>query len=204
MFARLNLILKRIKKGLVDNIYIAHFFMSRYPPVRTENGDVVLKSLGELRESDFVNYPVWVLCHILDYDEPWYDKTDEETYRPWTGKVPVKPRFDFIGKTTFHFKDGTVYTGFTHICNNFDYSPVPFSLVMAILLNNDQQESFWSGGIERSEQKIREFYLRIGKTAEEIFPIQYSVNKELVKEPVVGEITGFMSCDNANIVYSKQ
>ena len=38
---------------------------------------------------DFATHPVWVSCHSVDYDEPWYDGTDEETFRPWLSEIPV-------------------------------------------------------------------------------------------------------------------
>ena len=44
-----------------------------------------LKSSGELSQVDFVRHPVWTNCHVADYDEPWYDDTDEETFRPFFG-----------------------------------------------------------------------------------------------------------------------
>jgi hypothetical protein len=31
---------------------------------------------------DLITHPVWVSCHSVDYDEPWYDGTNEETFRP--------------------------------------------------------------------------------------------------------------------------
>ncbi len=55
--------------------------------------EVLLKQIQNLRPDDFEEHPVWVLCHIIDYDEPWYDDTDEETFRPWDGPLPVNPSF---------------------------------------------------------------------------------------------------------------
>lgn len=45
-----------------------------------------LKQIGALSLSDFLRHPVWVGVHTRDTDEPWYDETDEETYRPWTDR----------------------------------------------------------------------------------------------------------------------
>ena len=50
-----------------------------------------LKQFGDLSPLDFDASPVWVQCHIIDYDEPWYDDTDEETFRPWDRALPVDP-----------------------------------------------------------------------------------------------------------------
>ena len=48
-----------------------------------------LKQFGDLTRKDFERCPVWIGCHTADYDEPWYDDTDEETFRPWTGALPA-------------------------------------------------------------------------------------------------------------------
>lgn len=52
----------------------------------------ILKQFGDLTPADFADHAVWVSVHTLDYDEPWYDDNDEETFRPWTGKLPVAPQ----------------------------------------------------------------------------------------------------------------
>lgn len=44
-----------------------------------------LKQFGDLTHEDFDRHPVWIGCHVADYDELWYEDTDEETFRPWTG-----------------------------------------------------------------------------------------------------------------------
>jgi hypothetical protein len=40
-----------------------------------------LKQFGQLVLDDFVTRPVWASCHSVDYDRPWYNDTDEETFR---------------------------------------------------------------------------------------------------------------------------
>ena len=41
-----------------------------------------LKQFGDLVEADFQLHPVWIQCHIVDYDEPWHDETDAASPRP--------------------------------------------------------------------------------------------------------------------------
>jgi hypothetical protein len=36
-----------------------------------------LKQFAALTIEDFAQYPVWIACHVADYDEPWYDDTDD-------------------------------------------------------------------------------------------------------------------------------
>src|SRR5262249_6827956 len=49
-----------------------------------------LIQFGSLGSEHFKAFPVWVSCHSVDFDEEWFDETDEETFRPWTGSLPVK------------------------------------------------------------------------------------------------------------------
>src|SRR5438105_433781 len=37
----------------------------------------ILKQAHYLTPDDFAKYPVWINCHTTDYDEPWYEETDE-------------------------------------------------------------------------------------------------------------------------------
>ena len=50
----------------------------------------VLKQFGDLSPRDFADHRVWVACHVEEYDEPWYEGTDEETFGPWNGRLPVE------------------------------------------------------------------------------------------------------------------
>ena len=56
---------------------------------------------------------MWVGCHTLDYDEPWYENTDEETFRPWTGKLPADASAGMLlVKATLELHDGSRHPGF--------------------------------------------------------------------------------------------
>jgi hypothetical protein len=67
-----------------------------------------LKQYGDLRLEDFLRHPVWVACHTVDYDEEWHDDTDEETFRPWTGALPVGADEMYLVLSSFTLRDGTV------------------------------------------------------------------------------------------------
>jgi hypothetical protein len=70
------------------------------------------KQFGDLVQSDFERYPVWIGCHTVDGDEPWYDETDEETFRPWNGSLPTGPSEGMLlVRATMEFADGTLYLG---------------------------------------------------------------------------------------------
>jgi hypothetical protein len=42
-----------------------------------------LVQFGALTAKHFARRPVWLGVHTVDYGEPWYDGTDEETFRPF-------------------------------------------------------------------------------------------------------------------------
>ena len=46
-----------------------------------------LKQFADLTPTDFERHPVWIACHAEDYAEPWFNETDEETFRPWMGAL---------------------------------------------------------------------------------------------------------------------
>ncbi len=72
-----------------------------------------LKQFIELTRDDFDRSPIWVGCHTADYDESWYEETDEETFRPWSGRLPVDPVDGmFLVRATASLHDGTSLVAF--------------------------------------------------------------------------------------------
>lgn len=72
-----------------------------------------LVQFGALTPAHFARHPVWIVCHIPDYDEPWYDETDEETFRPWTGPLPVAATEGMLlARAAFVLADGSRLSGF--------------------------------------------------------------------------------------------
>ena len=72
-----------------------------------------LKQFGTITKADFERFPVWVNVHTLDYDESWYDETDEETFRPWTDELPIDPSLGmFLVRSQIIFADRTKLIGF--------------------------------------------------------------------------------------------
>src|SRR5215813_6625908 len=73
----------------------------------------ILKQLADLAPEDFDVHAIWIHCHVVDYDQPWYDETDEETVRPWALPTPVDPsRSMLLVKAKAVFADGTECQGF--------------------------------------------------------------------------------------------
>jgi hypothetical protein len=72
-----------------------------------------LKQFGNLAPADFLANPVWIASHTADYVEAWYEETDEETFRPWTGALPVSPSEGMLlVRATLELRDGSHHSGF--------------------------------------------------------------------------------------------
>jgi hypothetical protein len=72
-----------------------------------------LVQFGDLTPRHFERHPVWVQCHIVDYDEPWYDETDEETFRPRLDPLPADPAEGMLlVRAEFTLGDGSQLGGF--------------------------------------------------------------------------------------------
>ena len=86
-----------------------------------------LKQEWELTHADFKRFPVWIGIHNYDIDEPWYDESDEETFRPWTGQLPfVNKKGIALVATTFEFADGSIYPGYCQATpESWDVTPPP-------------------------------------------------------------------------------
>lgn len=149
-----------------------------------------LRQFGALVPADFEATPVWVNCHTIDYDEPWYDGTDEETFRPWTGELPVDPSAGmFLVRAAFQTADGHEFAGFV--------TPAPadqnddLGLIQPYLAAAGRFFGFWGGmpGIQAQEKKA--FYAALGVTADQVFPVRFSCSPQLTTNGCSGSIAGF-------------
>ena len=72
-----------------------------------------LRQFGDLSSPDFDRYPVWIACHTEDFAEPWFNETDEETFRPWMAALPVGPSDGMLlVRASFELHDGSRHDGF--------------------------------------------------------------------------------------------
>jgi len=146
-----------------------------------------LRQFDTLTLDDFVRCPVWLACHVADYDEPWYDETDEETFRPWPGSLPVDPSEGmFLVKATARLADGSSYPGFL--------TPVPepeLGQAQPQVFVGGKRFWFWGGMPGVPRQLREEFYSAVGKSPGDVFPIQFTVEQGAVKEPHAIEVHGF-------------
>jgi hypothetical protein len=147
-----------------------------------------LKQFRDLQADDFTKYPVWVSCHSVDYEEPWYGDTDEETFRPWTGSLPVGTEEMYLVGSTFTLRDGTCLSGFTTPADDDD----AWGTIQPQIFSRDGHRiSVWFGMFPPANA-ASEVSARLGKRLEEIFPIHYSVPNGVVRVASSGTIPGLM------------
>ena len=146
-----------------------------------------LRPFGSLTAEDFERIPVWLACHVADYDEPWYDETDEETFRPWTGELPVRHADGmYLVKATATLADGSSFPAFlTPAADN------ELGLAQPQVFVRGRRFSFWGGMMGSSQKERDEFYAAVGMAAETVFPIRFTVAPELAEGAMIVEVGGF-------------
>jgi hypothetical protein len=149
-----------------------------------------LKQFAELEPDDFERHPVWIGCHTADYGKPWYESTDEETFRPRTGKLPADP-FEgmLLVKATFKLRDGSRYTGFVTPSDDSD----DLGTQQPQMFVQGQRFSFWGGMAGISSDTQQALYAALNRGPNEIFPLRFAGKPEFATGVMNGEIKGFYS-----------
>ena len=147
-----------------------------------------LKQFGDLSPADFQRHPVWIACHTEDFAEPWFNETDEETFRPWMGTPPVSPSDGMLlVPASFELRDGSQHDGFlTPASKERDLGTLQPHLFVG-----GKSFGFWGGmaGIRKDERTA--FYNALGRGPEAIFPIRFSTDPDLATGVAAEQIDGF-------------
>lgn len=187
-----------------------HSLVDRHDGVETESLAVeggadtmearpVLKQFGDLVPADFQQHPVWIGCHTADYDEPWYDETDEETFRPWTGELPAGPEEGMLlVRATFTIADGRVFVGF--VTPQHQGEPLDLGLLQpALFLPSGELVQFWCGIVGVDDSTRRALYDGLGASAEQVFPIRFTADQGLTTGQASGTVPGFCCLDGDDV-----
>jgi hypothetical protein len=147
----------------------------------------VLKQFGELASSDFADHPVWIGCHGVDGDEPWYEDTDEETFRPRTGPLPADPTEGMLlVRAIATLRDGTELPGFLTPCTEADVG-----ILQPHVFVGDELFGFWGGIVGIPDDTRSRFYAAVGKAAFDVFPIRVRVDPALSRGTVEALLDGW-------------
>jgi hypothetical protein len=147
-----------------------------------------LKQFGSLTSEDFERYPVWIGCHTVDYDEPWYDDTDEETFRPWVGDLPADASQGmFLVRATIELQDGSRHSGFV----TPDSSAGGLGMQQPHIFVGDRAFGFWGGIVGVPAEERQALYFALGRTPDAVFPLRFTVDPVLTTGEASGEAHGF-------------
>jgi hypothetical protein len=161
----------------------------------------LLRQFGDLTPADFETHPVWVHCHVIDYDEPWYEETDEETFRPWLKSTPIDPAETmFLVRASLRLADGTSLSGFITPQHSHDNEGKPdLGLIQPqLFLPSGKRVPFWFGIMSPSKDLIEEMYTSLGKTEAQVFPLTFTAEEGLATGIVSGSVPGFCSRGKGN------
>ena len=153
-----------------------------------------LKQFGTLIQADFDRIPIWVGVHTFDYDEDWYDETDEETFRPWVGELPVDPSLGmFLVRSQIVLADGTRFVGFiTPVKGIGEVADSELGNVQPHLFGSQGSLiSFWGGMFGVSEDAKKSTYDAFERNSKQVFPVRFAADASLTVGRQSGEIRGF-------------
>jgi len=160
-----------------------------------------LVQFGNLTLAHFDRHPVWIACHIADYEEPWYDDTDEETFRPWIGSLPVDASEGMtLARADFTLADGTRLEGF--LTPAVDGDPIgPLGIMQPrLFLPDGTLGAFWEGRFGRDASEHAAFYQTLGKTAAQVFPVRCTVPAGLATGITTAVLEGFYTIGKKSAV----
>jgi hypothetical protein len=147
-----------------------------------------LKQFGDIGEQDMERHPVWIGCHTADYEEPWHDETDEETFRPRIGDLPADPSEGMLlVRATAVLADGTRLRGF--LTPGFEEGDL--GLLQPQVFVNGRLFSFWGGIVGIPAQGRAAFYQALGKRADQVFPIRVAADEGLTGGVSSAQVDGF-------------
>lgn len=177
-----------------------------------------MKQEYDLTPADFERQPVWVGVHNLDTDEPWYEQSDEEPFRPWTGPLPFAEKIGIaLVKATFVLTDGSVYPGYCRaVADDWDVPPAGM-MTRDDILKKPASWSAMHGGVQLSvlllqsptifingrpfdfqlriqrlrKTSVQSFYAAAGKTPQDVFPLRFAADSGLAAGIISGKLDGF-------------
>lgn len=152
-----------------------------------------LVQLRDLTIDHFRRHPVWVGAHAMDHDEPWYEDTDEETFRPWLGGCPVNPEGGtFLARARLVLANGTVMSGFaTPAPGDTPEDEAALGTMQPHVFLPDGPAGFWHGAVPEQKGAHARLYIGLGRAPGEIFPIAFSIEEGLAEGVTAGTIDGF-------------
>ena len=159
-----------------------------------------LVQFGALTREHFTQCPVWIGVHTADYDEPWHDDADEETFRPFDGELPADPKACMLlVHADISLADGSVFPGFVTPPGAPGTSKDIATMQPHMFGPDGKAQGFWTGIIRSTASERARFYALLGREPSTVFPIRFRVSHALVRGGLNGLIEGFLSYANAKL-----
>ena len=158
----------------------------------------IFRNCDDISPGDFEQHPVWVSCHLVDYDEPWYDDVDEEEFRALESGLPIDRDTVAYISATFHTAKGIELSGYienwgepTGRNSLLDYSPTLFGPA-------GNRISFWHGntyefGTDHLDQCMSQFREAVGGPLKEHFPLTCKIDSRIFGDEITTTFEGFAS-----------
>jgi hypothetical protein len=144
----------------------------------------IRKRVGDLQTEDLVRIPIWEFA----LDDEGEEGRDEETVAPRQDLDRADPAHGmFIVRTEFVSADGTRFDGYAFPEEEAQPAYTQPTIVMA-----DGHVGFWFGAVAPTSARLEACYRLLGKTAVELFPVNYRALAEHGGARLEGEIAAFM------------
>jgi len=157
------------------------------PPDRVERQSVRLrKQVYELALGDLSAFPVWE----FRLDAEGEEGRDESTVRPYSALGPLDPGDGmFVVRAVFTLADGTRMRGYFTPPSRDDAS---MGTLQPIIVTDRGQVRLWCGTATPSPKRLTHIYELLGKNAQQVFPVQFESDVDLLGGPVKGSVSGFL------------
>jgi hypothetical protein len=150
------------------------------------------KQVYDLTPADLKLFPIWEFAS----DEEGIEGQDEATVRPVDlNKLQDALAGLCVAKARFSLADGSAMGGY--LTSGMPGDSYLGSIQPAIVVD-DGQVSFWCGTVEPTQEYIESSYALLGKKPEEIFPLLYTLDTELVGYEISGTVPGFLVLERWN------
>jgi hypothetical protein len=119
-----------------------------------------------------------------DYDEEWFEGTDEQTFRPWSGDLPVDPSHGtYLVSAVGTFHNGRVVAAFLYPHDSHE-----IGLLQPHVFVGGRAFGFWGGILGTPQHTRDEFFELLGLQREEVFPIWIEASDQLARGVVSARV----------------
>jgi hypothetical protein len=155
--------------------------------IRKQDCDLVL--------DDLAKFPVWEFA----LDEEGHEDQDERTVRPYFASPPLdQGQAYLIVRASFYLADGTQMIGYIKPLELGDASmltPLIPADMNPIIITQQGHVAFWYGASQPDSEEISRNYAILNKRPQEVFPIRFASDVEVLNSIVDGVLEGFLYCD---------